>query len=91
MQPDGQERAKNLLWAAGKLADYAASVGLDADATTLNPGTWAYQLTVILKHGAELAGWLLLATGLAAASTRSVGEVEDHLAKRLVLDLPDGR
>ena len=27
VQPDGQERAKNLLWAAGKLADYAASAG----------------------------------------------------------------
>ena len=27
--PEGQERAKNLLWAAGKLADYAASLGLD--------------------------------------------------------------
>jgi integrase len=27
--PGGQERAKNLLWAAGKLADYAASLGLD--------------------------------------------------------------
>jgi integrase len=27
--PAGQERAKNLLWAAGKLADYAASLGLD--------------------------------------------------------------
>jgi integrase len=27
--PEGRERAKNLLWAAGKLADYAASLGLD--------------------------------------------------------------
>jgi integrase len=27
--PEGQERAKCLLWAAGKLADYAASLGLD--------------------------------------------------------------
>jgi integrase len=27
--PGGQERAKNLLWAAGKLADYAAGTGLD--------------------------------------------------------------
>jgi len=27
--PRGQEREKNLLWAAGKLADYAASLGLD--------------------------------------------------------------
>jgi integrase len=28
-EPAGRERAKNLLWAAGKLADYAASPGLD--------------------------------------------------------------
>jgi hypothetical protein len=27
--PEGRERAKNLLWAAGKLADYAAGLGLD--------------------------------------------------------------
>jgi hypothetical protein len=27
--PQGRERAKNLLWAAGKVADYAASLGLD--------------------------------------------------------------
>ena len=27
--PEGKERAKNLLWAAGKLADYAISLGLD--------------------------------------------------------------
>ncbi len=28
--PEGKERAKNLLWAAGKLADYAIGLGLDA-------------------------------------------------------------
>ena len=27
--PEGRERAKNLLWAAGKLADYALGLGLD--------------------------------------------------------------
>ena len=27
--PEGRERAKNLLWAAGRLADYAISMGLD--------------------------------------------------------------
>ena len=30
VRPDGQERAKNLLWAAGKLADYALGLGLEA-------------------------------------------------------------
>ena len=28
--PQGRERAKNLLWAAGKLADWAVPLGLDA-------------------------------------------------------------
>ena len=28
-EPAGRERAKSLLWAAGKLADHAASLGLD--------------------------------------------------------------
>ena len=29
-EPASQERAKNLLWAAGKLADYGIGLGLDA-------------------------------------------------------------
>ena len=29
VRPGGQERAKNLLWAAGKLADWAIGLGLD--------------------------------------------------------------
>jgi hypothetical protein len=29
VQPGGQERAKNLLWAAGRLADWAAGLGLE--------------------------------------------------------------
>jgi integrase len=38
--PDGRERAKNLLWAAGKLADYAASLGLDlVPGVVLHPST----------------------------------------------------
>ena len=38
--PGGQERAKNLLWAAGKLADYAIGLGLDpAPEVLLHPST----------------------------------------------------
>ena len=38
--PAGRERAKNLLWAAGKLADYAGSLGLDlAPGVVLHPST----------------------------------------------------
>jgi hypothetical protein len=38
--PAGRERAKNLLWAAGKLADYAIGLGLDAvPEVVLHPAT----------------------------------------------------
>ena len=38
--PDGRERAKNLLWAAGKLADYAIGLGLEAaPEAVLHPST----------------------------------------------------
>jgi integrase len=38
--PEGRERTKNLLWAAGKLADYAASLGLElAPGVVLHPST----------------------------------------------------
>jgi hypothetical protein len=38
--PAGQERAKNLLWAAGKLADYAIGLGLEpAPEVLLHPST----------------------------------------------------
>jgi len=38
--PDGQERAKNLLWAAGKLADYAIGLGLETvPDVVLHPST----------------------------------------------------
>ena len=38
--PQGRDRAKNLLWAAGKLADYAIGLGLEAvPETVLHPST----------------------------------------------------
>jgi len=38
--PQGRERAKNLLWAAGKLADYAIGLGLEAvPEVVLHPST----------------------------------------------------
>ena len=38
--PAGRERAKNLLWAAGKLADYAIGLGLEAvPEVVLHPST----------------------------------------------------
>ena len=45
-------------------------VGLDADASTASDYTWAYQLEGIVKHGAELGGWMLILTGIIAGSDR---------------------
>jgi hypothetical protein len=41
-------------------------VGVDADASKASDYTWSYQALAILKHGAELGGWLLVGTGLTA-------------------------
>jgi hypothetical protein len=51
-------------------------VGLAADSSTASDYTWAYQITGMVKHGSELAGWMLLATGIAAG-------VEGHAARRV--------
>ncbi|MFZ0043959.1 MAG: hypothetical protein WAK93_21800 [Solirubrobacteraceae bacterium] len=45
-------------------------VGLAADSSTASDYTWAYQITGIVKHGGELAGWMLLATGIIAGLER---------------------
>ncbi len=45
-------------------------VGLAADSSTASDYTWAYQITGMVKHGAELAGWMLLATGITAGLRR---------------------
>jgi hypothetical protein len=51
------------------------AVGPQADAGGSSPylstHTWAYQGTGILKHGAELAGWMLLAIGILAGGIAS--------------------
>jgi hypothetical protein len=41
-------------------------VGLAADSSTASDYTWAYQITTVVKHGCELAGWMLLVTGIIA-------------------------
>jgi hypothetical protein len=41
-------------------------VGVDADASPASDYTWHYQILGIVKHGAELAGWTLMATAIAA-------------------------
>jgi hypothetical protein len=69
-------RVRFMVW--GSLVLLACSfalhaVGPQADAdgrgtTYLITHTSAYQAAGMLKHGAELAGWMLLATGIAAGS-----------------------
>jgi hypothetical protein len=51
-------------------------VGLAADSSAASDYTWAYQITSMVKHGAELAGWMLLATGIAAG-------IEGRTARRV--------
>jgi hypothetical protein len=55
------------LHAVGPQAD--ASGFTSSAAAYLAEHTWAYQLTGMLKHSAELAGWMLLATGMIAGAS----------------------
>jgi hypothetical protein len=71
------KRARSVVWAALVLlvCSFALhAVGPQADGV-IRPRiveyTWSYQLTGMLKHGAELAGWMLLATGLLAGAPRA--------------------
>lgn len=60
---------RTLVWAALILMATSLllhKVGLAADASAASDYTWAYQITGMIKHGAELAGWMLLATGIVA-------------------------
>lgn len=57
--PKGRERAKNLLWAAGKLADYAASLGLE-----LTPG--------VVLHPSTAERFTRCAPGLSGAARRTL-------------------
>jgi hypothetical protein len=50
------------LHAVGPQADVAGNIAYEAT------NTWAYQAAGVLKHGAELAGWMLLTTGMLAAA-----------------------
>lgn len=61
--------ARKVVWAGLVLMATSLllhKVGLASDASTASDYTWAYQITGIIKHGAELAGWMLLATGVVA-------------------------
>jgi hypothetical protein len=56
-------------------------VGLGADDSTASDFTWAYQIDSMVKHGAELAGWMMLATGIIAGSDHVRRSLADALGR----------
>jgi hypothetical protein len=61
--------ARTVVWVALVLMATSLvlhQVGLDADVLNYSNQSWAYQITAIVKHGCELAGWMLVATGIIA-------------------------
>jgi integrase len=69
--PGGRERAKNLLWAAGRLADYAALLGLD-----LAPG--------VVLHPSVIERFARAAPGLSPAARRTLRTNQRFIARRVV-------
>jgi hypothetical protein len=74
VQPGGQERAKNLLWAAGRLADYALSLGLD-----LQPG--------VVFHPSVIERFARCAPGLTGVARRTLRTNQRFIARRVVPQL----
>jgi integrase len=72
--PEGRERAKNLLWAAGKLADYAASLGLD-----LAPEA--------VFHPSVTERFARCAPGLSGVARRTLRTNQRFIARRVVPQL----
>jgi integrase len=72
--PGGQERAKNLLWAAGKLAGYAASLGLD-----LVPG--------VVLHPPVAERFTRCAPGLSPVARRTLRTNLRFIGRRVVPQL----
>jgi integrase len=72
--PQGRERAKNLLWAAGRLADYASSAGLD-----LAPET--------VFHPSVIERFARCAPGLSGVARRTLRTNQRFIARRVVPQL----
>ncbi len=77
-------RPRGVVWAGLVLMALSLLLhkfGLAADASTASDYSWAYQITSMVKHGAELAGWMLLTTGIIAGSQgRSAPELAGRLS-----------
>jgi hypothetical protein len=65
----GGRPARLILLGAGLLA---TGVVLEATAAAVDADTWPGAIEIALEEGAELGGWTLIATALAAASLRAV-------------------
>ena len=72
--PQGRERAKNLLWAAGRLADYASSAGLD-----LAPE--------VVFHPSVIERFARAAPGLSGVARRTLRTNQRFIARRVVPQL----
>ena len=72
--PQGRERAKNLLWAAGKLADWAAGLGLDA-------------VPEVLLHPSVTERFTRCAPGLSRAARRTLRTNLRFIGRRVVPQL----
>jgi integrase len=71
VRPAGQERAKNLLWAAGKLADYAITLGLEA-------------APEVLLHPSVTERFTRCAPGLSGAARRTLRTNLRFIGRRAV-------
>ena len=72
--PDGRERAKNLLWAAAKLADYATGLGLDP-------------VPEIVLHPSVIERFAVSAPGVSPVARRTLRTNLRFLAHRVVPQL----
>ena len=72
--PEGRERAKNLLWAAGKLADYAVSLGLEA-------------VPEVVLHPSVAERFTRCAPGLSPAARRTLRTNLRFIGRRVVPQL----
>jgi integrase len=71
LAPDGRDRAKNLLWAAAKLADYAMPLGLEA-------------VPEVLLHPSVIERFTRSAPGISAAARRTLRTNLRFAARRVV-------
>src|SRR6266571_7495149 len=69
--PGGQERAKNLLWAAGKLADWGIGLGLDP-------------VPAVLLHPSVTERFAAHAPGLTGVTRRTLRTNLRFIARRVV-------